>query len=377
MGKIILDDIFSVLNLIYKELPKKKKTLKYTNKLKVDDIIEFPISIKENIPPHNQSAMDGIGVVKKRKEYLIKGVTHLNRLIKKNIKDNECLIVKTGSLLPDNIKYIIPLERLFRDKNKFFVLNYKFKKTFLRYTGNIYKKNSYISKNKQFIGIKDFISIKSINNLKVGVIEKLKFKIISTGSEFTKKHFINHTNGEYICNFVKKYGHTVVQYIHLEDDQNKIYKEIKKSKSNITIVIGGTGKSKDDIDFKDINLQVDGLDLKPGRPFKFFSNKSGIFLFFPGNPCSSFVLTNIIIKSIFNYYHNKETKLDYDLININNLKYDFINLNRKSFLFASRIKDKIKIFSNQESSNLSNILKSNCLVYYDKTAKLKVYDLND
>ena len=78
-----MDDIFSAINLIYKKLPKKKITLKDANKLKNRDIIDFPISINKDIPPFNQSAMDGIGVVKKNNEYLIKGITYLNKITKK------------------------------------------------------------------------------------------------------------------------------------------------------------------------------------------------------------------------------------------------------------------------------------------------------
>ena len=39
--------------------------------------------------------------------------------------------------------------------------------------------------------------------------------------------------------------------------------------------------------------------------------------------------------------------------------------------------NKVKIFSNQESSNLKNILKANCLIYYDRTTKLRLYQVND
>ena len=51
---------------------------------------------------------------------------------------------------------------------------------------------------------------------------------------------------------------------------------------------------------------------------------------------------------------------------------------RKSFLFGF-LKDNqdLKIFNNQESSNISNILKANCLIYYNKTQKLKIYKIND
>ena len=148
----------------------------------------------------------------------------------------------------------------------------------------------------------DFIALKSINNIEVKTLSKIKFKIISTGSEFDKNHFIHPTNAEYIEHFIKQNGHIVSHNVHLKDNQNQILKEIKKSNSDITIVIGGTGKSIDDINFDKFNLKLNGLDLKPGRPFKYFYEKSKMVLFFPGNPSSSFVLTNILLKSMINYY---------------------------------------------------------------------------
>ena len=60
------------------------------------------------------------------------------------------------------------------------------------------------------------------------------------------------------------------------------------------------------------------------------------------------------------------------------MKFNFNSLIRKSFLFGFMKSDQnIKIFNNQESSNISNILKSNCLIYFNKTKKLRIYKLND
>ena len=44
--------------------------------------------------------MDGIGVISKKDTYILKGKTLLNKYIDYKIKDNECVIVKTGSLIP-------------------------------------------------------------------------------------------------------------------------------------------------------------------------------------------------------------------------------------------------------------------------------------
>ena len=376
MGKIILDDIFNAIKIIQKDLPKNKLRKELLKKLNFGDKFLLPIKIKQNIPPYNQSSMDGIGVIKKKKKYKIKGTTKLNIYKKFNLTEDECLVVKTGSLIPDDIKYIIPIERLFKYKKEFHVLEYNFEKNFIRKKGHIFKKGQLINSKNKELSLKDFISLKSINNIQVKVFPKISFKIISTGSEFDRNHFIYPTNAEYIDHFIRQNNHIVKNCIHLKDDQNKIMKEIKKYDCDITIVIGGTGKSKDDINFDKFNLKINGLDLKPGRPFKYLYEKSKIVLFFPGNPTSSFVLTNILLKSIFNYYKG-QTYLTHKKINIKDIDYDFSKLKRKSFLFADIVNKNIKIFSNQESSNFSNIINSNYLIYYDKTSNLRMFYIDD
>ena len=112
-----MDDVFIALDKIYKDLPKKKIINKDVNNISYGDIIESPLIIPSNVPPYNQASMDGIGVKIKRKDYFIKGKTYLDKLNKVKIKDNECLIVKTGSLISNEVKFVIPVERLFKKIN--------------------------------------------------------------------------------------------------------------------------------------------------------------------------------------------------------------------------------------------------------------------
>ena len=372
-----MDDVFIALEKIYKDLPKKKILTKNIKKMNYGDIINSPLTIPSDIPPNNQSSMDGIGVKSKRDSYTIKGKTYLNKLNKIKISDKDCLIVKTGSLIPKEIKFIIPIEKLFKDKNKYHVIKYNFKNRYIRNKGHIFKKDQKLKLIDKYLNLKNYMAIRSISKLNVKLQSKLSFKIISTGSEFTNNHFINPSNSEYLEKIITKYGQIVDINIHIKDKQKLILKEINNSKSDITIIIGGTGKSEDDINFDNFKLKINGLDLKPGRPFKFFSNSKRIYLFFPGNPCSLFVLTNILVKSLINKYCFDNHSLKKMIFKLKDVKYDFSKLNRKTFLFGIIKEKKIKIFKDQESSNLSNILNSNCLVYYDKTKKIKVFKLND
>ena len=373
-----MDDIFKAIRLIEKYLPKPTYTLKKTKYLTCKDLINDRFTLKENIPPYNQSAMDGIGVISKKDAYILKGKTLLDKYIDYKIKDNECVIVKTGSLIPNSIKYIIPNEAYFQNKNLFHIFKYDFKNTFIRKKGHVFKsgqkfifKNRYLSKKELFI-------YNSFKNISVKIKNNLSFKIISTGNEFTKNHFINPTNASYLVNYLNSHNQKIDKNIHIKDSQKLLEKELNNSKSDITIVIGGTGKSVDDFDFKNFKLLINGLNLKPGRPFKAFIKNKKIFLFFPGNPCSSFVLTYILVNSLILQFQFKKKLLFDDEIDIKKIKFNFNSLMRKSFLFGF-IKDNqdLKIFSNQESSNISNILKANCLIYYNKTQKLKIFKIND
>lgn len=376
MEKITLDDIFQAIKKISINLPKKDYTTISISKLNTSHFVNSIEKIKVDIPPYNQSSMDGYGVINKSKRYKNIGTTSLNKYIDYKIQKNQCIEVKTGSLIPQNIKYIIPLEYIFKNKNEIHCINYNFKEKFIRPKGHIFKKNTSISKRNSYLNYKDLSVIKSLKNLKSKIQKPLTFSIISTGSEFTKDHFIKPTNGEYLRDFLLKNHQKINDFIHIKDDFKLLNKYLNKFNSNFIIVIGGTGKSKDDIKFEDKNLIINGLNLKPGRPFKYFYKNKTNFIFFPGNPCSSFVLTNILIKELLDKYFGIKSNIKEE-INISKLNYNFNKLRRKTFLFALKDKGNFKIFKNQESSNLANILNSNYLLYFNQTKKVKAYRLND
>ena len=89
--------------------------------------------------------MDGIGVISKKDTYILKGKTLLNKYIDYKIKDNECVIVKTGSLIPNSIKYIIPSEVYFQNKNIFHILN-MILKFFIRKKGHVFNQDKSLFK---------------------------------------------------------------------------------------------------------------------------------------------------------------------------------------------------------------------------------------
>ena len=111
-----MDDIFKTIKLISSYLPKNKFSSILSQNLNNNHLIKSNIVIKKNIPPQNQSSMDGIAITNVGKKFKIIGKSKLNIFNKIKVNSNECLIVKTGSLIPDNIKYIVPQEQIFINK---------------------------------------------------------------------------------------------------------------------------------------------------------------------------------------------------------------------------------------------------------------------
>jgi len=367
-------DIFQAVDIITKKLPAKKIELKNYININSGFYVANDIKITKNIPEYNQSSMDGIGVSQISKKYKIVGKTDLSILNKKNIKKGECLIVKTGSLLNKSIKKVIPIEDLKKEKNNYIHLS-NTKINFIRKIGHIVKKNTLVLKKNKKILDKDIQFIKHSKIKKIKIIKPLSFSLIATGNEFINNKNFKPTNLDYLERFLIKNNQIIQKIKIIGDNQKKLDYIIKNNNSNIIIVIGGTGKSEDDFNFDNKNLFINGLDLKPGKPFKAMRLKNKIIIFFPGNPCSNFVLTNILLKGIlYKYFCNKKIIFK----NLNKKIPHLLNkFKRKSFLFGSKINNSVMIFQDQESSNIYNIVKSNILVYYDKTKNLRYIDIDD
>ena len=146
-----MDDIFKTIKLISSYLPKNKFSSILCQNLNNNHLIKSNIVIKKNIPPQNQSSMDGIAITNVGKKFKIIGKSKLNIFNKIKVNSNECLIVKTGSLIPDNIKYIVPQEQIFINKGNAYVINFNKNNKFIRKKGHIFKRGSKINFQNKYL----------------------------------------------------------------------------------------------------------------------------------------------------------------------------------------------------------------------------------
>ena len=367
-------DIFEAIRLICNNLPRKNYLVKKINTISAGFYLGENFITKVNLPKNNQSSMDGIGISSFSKSYKITSRSELTYLNKKKIKKGECIIVKTGSLINESVKKIIPIEDLLK-KEHIYIPKTITKNNYIRKKGHIAKSGSIIFKKGHRLLKKDIQFVENFGNYKMKIVKPLSFTLIGTGNEFFINKGPKPTNIEYIKNYLLDNKQIIDKTILIKDNQRKLEDLLSKSKSNIIIVTGGTGKSDDDFNFESKKLILNGLDLKPGKPLKVMKIKDKIILFFPGNPCSNFILTNILLKGLLSKYYTTKEILFKEFKK--NITYPFKNLKRKTFLFAKVEKNKIQIFKDQESSNILNIINSNILIYYNKTKNLRYINLHD
>ena len=108
-------------------------------------------------PKKNQSAMDGIVVLKneKKKNLKIVGESKAGDRNGKNFKQGECCFVYTGGPINGNNKKIVPKENLVVN-GKFVIIKSFPKDSFVR------KKASDITKNKIYLKYKSLINLRSL-----------------------------------------------------------------------------------------------------------------------------------------------------------------------------------------------------------------------
>ena len=281
-------------------------------------ILSSSISSKINIPPFNNSAVDGYALHKKdinsRKKlkcsYRIVAGDSKKILIKKG----EVARIFTGACMPKNSNTVVMQENTSIDKN-----------------GNIYLKkfpkqgeNCRLAGEDIFIGKRilnkgcevdttNFNLIAAIGKSKINVFKKLRVGYFTNGNELKeptenlKYGEINNSNHYSLFSLLnKKYIESKYLGI-LPDNKKRIIKTLNNNfdKHDIIITTGGASVGEEDYLIKVIKelgkLFFWKTAIKPGRPLALGKIKNTLIVCFPGNPVSVHLLFGMIVKPFFKY----------------------------------------------------------------------------
>lgn len=352
--------------------------INFTNSL--NRVLSENIYSDIDMPPFDKSAMDGYAC---RKEDLANELEVLEIIgaghePKFSITKNQCSKIMTGAKIPQGADTVIVIEEVKEIGKGRVKYNLQKSKHNICYRGEDVKtKDLLIHKNTQ-IKAKHISVLSAVGKIEVEVYKKPKIAILSTGDELVepqnkpKTSQIRNSNSYQLMAQVQELG-IEAKYIGIaKDDKDDISRLIARAIDYADLIIVSGAVSVGDFDFvpqvlaeNDFEFIFHGVSTKPGKHTLFGVNKNQYVIGVPGNPVSSFVQFQMLIKPLIEmlmscYNGFEELKVE--------LKEDFKRkkAGRLSFEPVAIKNNKVERINYSGSANITALIHADALMLVPK-----------
>jgi molybdopterin molybdotransferase len=268
-----------------------------------------------DMPSFNRSAVDGYAchISDLNDDLEVVEVIPAGTVPQKTVGKDQCSKIMTGAIVPDGCNIVFMLEdseNLPSGKIRFTGIRQKVN---ISYKGEDVRTGDIILKYGKYLKPQDIAVLASAGHVKVNVRKMPDVGIISTGdelvepSEAPRLSQIRNSNAYQLLSQVKRAGGKGRYYGIAPDIENVTYEMIKKAIDENDIVLLTGGVSMGDFDFVPSVLQkagvkilFDQVNVQPGKPTTFGIHKKGVVFGLPGNPVSSFVQFETLVRPFIN-----------------------------------------------------------------------------
>ncbi|MBL7103370.1 MAG: molybdopterin molybdotransferase MoeA [Bacteroidales bacterium] len=280
--------------------------------------------IKSDIemPPFDKSAVDGYACKKEDlfNELEVIEIIPAGKVPEKDIAKNQCSKIMTGAPMPKGTDTVVMVEDVEETgENKIRYLKSKVKNN-ICYRGEDIKEDEIVLKKGTLIKPQHIAVLATTGSVNPMVYRQAKVAVFSTGDELVEPDKkpsvsrIRNSNAYQLLAMVKNAG-AIPEYTGIASDTEESTREMitKAFKRNDIVILSG-GVSMGDFDYVPQILEELGVELKfksiavqPGRPTVFGIREKQFIFGLPGNPVSSFVQFELLVKpfiyrlSGFNY----------------------------------------------------------------------------
>ena len=271
-----------------------------------------PVFAKLSSPYFHSSAMDG---------YAVKSKSTFSATEKDPVRlkiGEEAIWIETGDPLPEGFDAVIPIEEV--NVKEGYIEIYKAYPPYhdVRPVGEDIVATELIIPENHFIREVDIGAMLASGILRVKVRKKPLIGIIPTGSEliepekieegFLKPPTLIEYNSSVLGNLIKTDGGEPKIYPIAKDEEKSIEERIFKACEECDLILlnAGAGYGKEDFTYKIISklgeVIINGVAIKPGKPFiaGFIKNKP--ILGIPGYPVSAFICYNLFVRPLIELF---------------------------------------------------------------------------
>ncbi|PUD45678.1 molybdopterin molybdotransferase MoeA [Helicobacter pylori] len=260
------------------------------------------------LPKFNQSAMDGYGFKMQdlgQKTQVIQHIFAGDDVSTLEIKENECVKIMTGAMVPKGIETIVPIECMLESHENFALAPKDFKiHANIRQKGENASLNSVLVPKNTRLNYGHIALIASQGFKEIKAFRKLKIALFSSGDELVPlgqnalECQVYDVNSVGIFNMLKNYN---THFLGVLKDDKDLQLKILESQ-DYDVILSSAGVSVGDKDFfkdalkeKNALFYYEKVNLKPGKPVTLAKLNQSIIIGLPGNPLSCLLVLRVLI----------------------------------------------------------------------------------
>jgi molybdopterin molybdotransferase len=355
------------------------------------------IAAKENIPPFDNSAMDGFalrsadvrnaarkGVVRLR----IVGESSAGNPFEKKVGKMEAVRIMTGGTIPLGADAVVPLEVVSMIGDESVEVATPIKTgAHVRRAGEDVEKNQVVLKKGELLTPAKIGLLASLGNAKVKVARKPRVTILATGDELVaiddtlRKGQIRNSNSYTLASYVEQAGGEPQILGTVPDKKKKLRRAIQRALDcDILLITGGVSVGKYDLvknalEHVGVKIKFWRVNIKPGKPLVFGTFGKSLVFGMPGNPVSTSVAFLQFVRPAMRQMLGEITPRNVQLNAI--LDEPIAKLDGKRHFVRGIAASKngqmhVRTTGTQSSGALSSVAKANCLIIIpEKSPSLK------
>jgi len=268
-------------------------------------VLASNISSPLNVPPHNNSAMDGyafnLASLQETKTLTMVGRSMAGAPFQGSCNLGECIRIMTGAKLPNCCDTVEMQENCqVNDKNITFLEDRECNDN-IRFIGEDIAINQQVFIQGKKLSAIDIGVLASLGVSTIEVFRKITVAVLATGDELKSPGEtlnagdIFESNSYALIAMLTKLNITVINFGIIGDDEQAILDAFKQADQQADVVISSGGVSVGDADYTKLVLEQLGeidfwkIAMKPGKPFAFGKLPNSYFFGLPGNPVSALV----------------------------------------------------------------------------------------
>lgn len=282
-----------------------------------------------DMPPFDKAAVDGYACRRAdlSQELTVMEVVPAGQKPSYDISPGQCSKVMTGGVVPagaDMVIMVEDVEEIAGDKIRFVRSR---SNTNICYRGEDIRKADKVLEKGSLIRAQEIAVMAAVGCTEPLVFQKPLVGIISTGdelvepSELPAESQIRNSNAAQLMAQAAALGAIPKYFGIAKDNEASTYEKISDALENCNVVLLSGGVSMGDFDYvpkvlSDLGVSIlfKSVAIQPGRPTVFGTTDKKYLFGLPGNPVSSFVIFELLVKPLLNKWSgNTSTRVAFPL----------------------------------------------------------------